>query len=160
VGRVASIFGSIRSRWVWGGLILVAATAVLGTVIAATIPLRDWFMHGLLYVVLAVFVLFYLRAHQLRRPIARGVYAVMTVAMLVFFAWVLLDLVAPRPEVREGAILTADGGTGRGPIVAQRPAAGALTLPAVLLGLTAAWLLIHWLVLARRSPPRDHGARG
>ena len=149
VDRISEFFHSIHSRYVWAGIVLLVATAVIGTVIAATTPMRDWYMHGAMYAVVFVFIMFYLRAHQVRRRIARAVYAIFATALIGFFVWVLLDLVAPRLEVVEGAISGASGEVAIGPILAQRPVAAWLYVPIVMLAAVGVWLLFHWLVVTR-----------
>ncbi|TNF25600.1 MAG: hypothetical protein EP329_22810 [Deltaproteobacteria bacterium] len=149
VDRISQFFHSIHSRYVWAGIVLLLVTALVGTIVAVTTPMRDWYMHTAMYAVLFTFVMFYLRAHQLHRRLARAVYALIAVALTGFFMWVLLDLVAPRLEVVEGEILRGTGETVIGPIVAERPEAGGLIVAVVLLGLVGLWLLFHWLVVTR-----------
>lgn len=149
VDRISQFFHSIHSRYVWAGITLLVATTAVGTIVAVTTPMRDWYMHTAMYAVLFTFVMFYLRAHQLRRPLARAVYAVIAVTLTGFFIWVLADLVAPRLEVVEGAITGATGEVIAGPVVAQRPEAEGLIAAAIMLGLVGLWLLFHWLVVTR-----------
>jgi len=155
VGRISSFFHSIHSRYVWAGIVLMALTAAAGTIVAATTPMRDWYMHTAMYAVLFIFIMFYLRAHQLRRRLARAVYALIAAALTGFFMWVLLDLVDPRLEVVEGQITRGTGEVVLGPVVRQRPEAGALVIVVALLAVELAWLLFHWLVVTRYH--RDDG---
>ncbi|PKN58379.1 MAG: hypothetical protein CVU56_05800 [Deltaproteobacteria bacterium HGW-Deltaproteobacteria-14] len=149
VDHISEFFHSIHSRYVWAGIALLVATAVIGTVVAATTPMRDWYMHGAMYAVVFLFIMFYLRAHQLRRRFARAVYAVFASALIAFFVWVLVDLVAPRLEVIEGAITGAGGEAAIGPVLAQRPVAAWLYAPIVMLAAVGVWLLFHWVVVTR-----------
>ena len=149
VDRISAFFHSIHSRYVWAGILLLLATAATGTIIAATTPMRDWYMHAAMYFVVFVFIMFYLRAHQRHRRLARALYALVAAALIGFFIWVLLDLVAPRLEVVEGPITGADGQVVIGPILGHRPAASALHVPIAMLAAVGVWLLFHWLVVTR-----------
>lgn len=149
VARFRRFAQSIHSRYVQGGLLVYLVAATSGTLVAATTPLHDWIMHLAMYLVLFIFILFYLRAHQLARRVARALYGLATLGMLAFFSWALLDLIAPRLDVVEGVVVTGAGETVLGPTVVSRPEAGLLVIPVVGLTATAAWLLFHWLVVTR-----------
>ncbi|MCB9736301.1 MAG: hypothetical protein H6745_27250 [Deltaproteobacteria bacterium] len=149
VSRIAEVFRAIHSKYVWAGLAFYAVTTGVGVVIAVTTPLRDWFMHGLMYLAIFAFLMFYVRANQLHRRVARAFYAVAALGLIVFFAWALSDLVEGRLDVIEGLIATRDGRSIPGPVTAPRPDAPALMIPVVMLLLSALWLLFHWLVLVR-----------
>lgn len=149
VGQIAEVFRAIHSRYVWAGLGFYALTATVGVVIAVTTPLRDWFMHGLMYLAIFAFLMFYVRANQLHRRVARALYAIAALGLMGFFAWALADLVEGRLDVLEGLIANGDGGFAPGPVTAARPDAPALMVPVVMLLLTGLWLLFHWLVFVR-----------
>ena len=144
-GRVAAFFRSIHSGTLWLvlGLYMATAAAGVGVALVGIEPigaLPDWFMHAAMYVVIFSFLILYVKAHLMHRRLARGFFALVTLAQLAFFAWVLLDLVERRSIVVGGAI---------GPDVVERPTMSLLQVPAVLLMVTGGALLVHWLVLSR-----------
>ncbi len=158
-GRVAAFFGSIHSRFLLFVVLFYLAAGIAGSVIALVgAPplgaLHDWFMHVGFYVVIFAFTILYVKAHLLRRRIARGVFAIVTVVLQLFFAWVLVDLVPPRIVVTPIVV------EGRETIDAvRRGALPELWIPAVMLAASASLLLMHWLVLARYAGPRPGAGR-
>ena len=155
VGRISAFFHSIHSGYVRAGILVWAAAAATGVGVAVSVPLRDWPMHAAMYAVLFVFVMFYLRAHQLRRRVAKALYAVVGLGLILFFAWALLDLEAPRLTVVDGPIAGADGRVIVGPTAVMRAAAPLVVVPVALLGVLGAWLVFHWLVVARHHRSDD-----
>lgn len=141
----ADLFRSIHSTYLYLTLAVYGLAAVGGTVLVAGSAADDWFMHGAMYVVLFAFLMIYIKAHLLRRRWMRGIFALSTAALLGFFGWVLLDLVAPRLVVVEGSAVLRE----ELPLLAA--VAGAL-------GLVAVALLFHWLLLARFVHPEEQPA--
>lgn len=135
-GRVAAFVGGIQSRVLAATLGLYLVSAAAGTVIALLADLSDWYMHAAIYAVMLSFLVIYVKAHHHGRRFARAFYALVTLGLFVFFAWVLDDLVPARLLVEEGSRF-------------ERSALPILRLPAVLLLVTAAALLIHWVVIVR-----------
>lgn len=157
VGRVAAFFRGIHSGYLLAGLGLLGLTAFVGVLVVLLADFSDWYMHLAMYVVLGAFVLLYVRAHQRNFRIMRAIWAVLALALIAFFAWILVDLVPARLDVlsqraRPGGLV--------GPEVALRPRAGGLWAPFVMLSLVGLWLASHWLVVARfrQLPLRDPAA--
>lgn len=146
VSRLKAFLRSIHSGYLLVGIGLYVATAAIDAVVVVTRGFSDWYMHVAMTVVLFAFVLLYVRAHQLGRRIARSLYATLTLALLGFYAWILVDLVPARLDVLSHRP-RPDGLTG--PEVVTRPTAEALYIVVVGLGLTFLWLVAHWLVLGR-----------
>jgi len=154
VGSLPKFLRSIQSGYILAGLGLLAATGVGGVAVTLLYGFSDWFMHLAMYGVLLSFTLLYVRAHQRHYRVMRAIWAVFALALIVFFAWILIDLVPARLDVLSGR--PRPGGF-TGPEVALRPPAGALWAPIVLLCLTALWLSSHWLVLSRYRAARTRG---
>lgn len=146
VGSLAVFLRSIQSGYLLAGLGLLAVTGIVGVIVTLLYGFSDWFMHLAMYVVLLSFALLYVRAHQRNYRVMRAIWAVFALALIVFFAWILIDLVPQRLDVLSGR--PRPGGF-TGPEVALRPHAGGLWAPIVMLGLVALWLASHWLVLSR-----------
>lgn len=160
VGSLGVFLRSIQSGYLLAGLALLATAGIVGVVVTLLYGFSDWFMHLAMYVVLLSFTLLYVRAHQRNYRIMRAIWAVFALALIVFFAWILIDLVPQRLDVLSGR--PRPGGF-TGPEVALRPHAGGLWAPIVLLCLTALWLSSHWLVLSRYRAMRartDNTLRG
>lgn len=149
LGRAAAFFASFRSWTTWAILVWFVATSVVGTsIVLVGVPpvgaLPDWYMHGVMYVVLLCFLLLYAKAHVQDRRFARGFFALLSLALHGFFAWVLVDLVPMR-----SLVAMTDGSYA----VVERPPMPALWAPAVMLMVSAFWLVVHWIVLARFRKP-------
>ncbi len=144
-GRLNSFVRSIQSPYLWVGLVIYLAGATVGTFVALTAPLNDWFMHAAMYVTLFGLLLVYVRSAQLRRPIARVVYAIVAALLLSFFAWALFDLVEPRLDVVE----RVDEAGRSIPALEERGQLAWLKFPAIACVITAGWLVIHMLFIAR-----------
>jgi len=151
VDRFRTFLRSIQSGYLLTGLALFVATGVFGVIVVVSRGFSDWYMHLAMLVILGAFILLYVRAHQLGRRIARGIYAVITLALLVFYAWILADLVPPRLDVLSDR-LRPDGL--RGPEVVLRPEAGLLYAVVAGLGVVVAWLALHWVVIGRAQERR------
>ena len=80
--------------------------------------------------VLLSFLFIYAASHHRLRRFARWLYALISLTLLIFYAWVLHDLVPAR------AVLGVEG-------VAMRPELPALDVPAILLLLVAVGLAVH-----------------
>ncbi len=161
VNRLKTFLRSIQSGYLLAGLGVYVLTAAVAMIVVATRQFSDWYMHLAMLVILGAFVLLYVRAHQLGRRVVRGIYAVLTLALLAFYAWILVDLVPPRLDVLSDR-LRADGL--RGPEVVLRPAADELWVVVVGFVVIVVWLAAHWLVLGRyqerhpAAPRAEHGA--
>ncbi|MDP6946079.1 MAG: hypothetical protein QF464_18160, partial [Myxococcota bacterium] len=138
---IARTVGAIRSRALTATVALYVLTASVGVATTAVEELHDWFMHLAMYVVILSFLFIYVKSHLLQRAVPRAFYAVLTVALMAFFAWVLEDLVPAR-------LIVVDGQT------IERPVAPMLRLPAVMLLIAAFGLMLHWLVLTRHDHRR------
>lgn len=149
VARVRSFFGTIRSGYLKVGLALYGATAIAGTVITATHAFDDWPMHLAMYLVILIFLLLYVRAHLRRFRVLKVFWALVGLAMLVFFSWILADLVPARLAVR-----AVPPGSEALPSVYTRPRTDLLTLPAILLAIQALWLGLHLIIVGRRTRRR------
>lgn len=136
VERVRTLFSARRQPVLRVTALVYASTAIAGTLVALTGGLADWYMHATMYLVVLAYFGIYAQSHRKGRRLPRAAAAVVTVALLVFFAWVLDDLVPARQVVDDGE-------------VSLRPELPLLRLPAALLLLTAALLLVHWLFFAR-----------
>ena len=134
--RVRAFFGGIHSRVLAAALGLYLLSALAGVGIAVLSNLADWYMHAAMYAVILSFLVIYVKAHALGRPVARAFYALSTLGLLVFFAWVLDDLVGARALVEDGQRF-------------DRPELPLLRVPALLLLGTALVLAAHWLIVPR-----------
>jgi hypothetical protein len=141
VSQAAVFLRSIHSRFLWWVLFAYTGVSVAGALIALSAGLADWYMHVAMYVVIFSFLIIYVKVHLLSERFARAFYALTTLALLGFFAWVLEDLVAAR-------LLVVDAER------VMRESLPSLRVPAVGLIAVAGGLLFHWLVLARF---RSHG---
>jgi len=146
VGSLGTFLRSIQSGYLLAGLGLLAATGVVGVLVTLLTGFSDWFMHLAMYGVLLSFALLYVRAHQRNYPVMRAIWAILALALIVFFIWILIDLVPSRLDVLSGR--PRPGGF-TGLEMAQRPQAGGLWAPIVMLSLTVVWLTSHWLFLSR-----------
>lgn len=156
VGRLAAFFRGIHSGYLLSGLGLLAVTAVLGVLVVLLADFSDWYMHLAMYVVVGAFVLLYVRAHLRNFRIMRAIWALLALALIAFFAWILVDLVPARLDVLSGR--PRPGGL-VGPEVALRPRAGGLWIPFTLLCLVGLWLVSHWLIVARYRTGTTGGRR-
>ena len=138
---IARTVRGIRSRALAATVGLYVVTASLGVAATAVEGLHDWFMHVAMYVVILSFVIIYVKSHLMQKAIPRAFYAVTTISLMCFFAWVLQDLVPARLVVVDGQAV-------------ERPAAELLRVPAVMLLVAASGLMVHWLVLARHDARR------
>jgi hypothetical protein len=141
VSRAAVFLGSIHSRFLWWMLLSYVVVGVGGSLLALFGGLSDWYMHVAMYVVIFSFVIIYIKVHLQARRLTRAFYALVTLALLAFFAYVLDGLVPAR-------LLVVDAEQ------VMRAAMPGLRVPAVgLVGVGLA-LVFHWLVLTRF---RKHG---
>ncbi|MEZ4269060.1 MAG: hypothetical protein R3F39_22120 [Myxococcota bacterium] len=136
VSQAALFLGAIHSRFLWWTLLAYTLVGIAGTLIAVSGGLSDWYMHVAMYVVIFSFIIIYVKVHLQSQRFARAFYALTTLALLGFFAWVLDDLVAARVLVVDAEKVT-------------RAALPSLRIPAVGLASVGFALLFHWLVLAR-----------
>jgi hypothetical protein len=141
VGRLAHLVRTLYSRFLGLVVVLCVIAGISGTAFGVLYRFPDWYMHLAMYFVVLSHMVIYAKSHIQDRRIPRAFYALLTSTLMVFFAWVLIDLVPERLIVDEGEVV-------------RRVAAPMLWVPGVLLLLTSILLLFHWLVLAR------HGVRG
>jgi hypothetical protein len=151
VGRLRALVVSVRSPLTLVGFSVTLAASVVGMVTVLVVGFHDWYMHLGMHLVMHALVLLYFRALVRRRRFRLAGYALVTTAMMVFFAWVLVDLGPPRLEI-VGDMALPEGGTA--PRVELRGEAGALVVAAALYGASALWLLAHWVIVMvlRRRP--------
>ena len=102
-------------------------------------------MHVGMYIVIFSFFVIYLKAHLAKQRLVRHFYAAITVAMQLFFAGILHDLVAAREVLEGGATVT-------------RSALPWLDAAAALMVLSAVALTLHWIALKGRK--KRHGGVG
>ena len=133
---IARTVGAIRSPALAAVVGFYVVSASVGIAATAVEGLHDWFMHVAMYVVILSFLVLYVKSHLVRQQLARALYALSTAGLMVFFSWVLQDLVAARLVVVEAESV-------------QRLPAQLLQVPAVMLLVAAVGLVLHWLVLAR-----------
>jgi len=146
VSRLQLFLRQIRTGYLMTGLTLLAGTTIVGTAIPLLADFSDWYMHLAMYLTLLCFVLLYVRAHLLRFRILEVIWFLLSAGLLAFFSWILIDLIPGRLDVLSNRI--GPGGL-VGPDVALRPAAPLLWLPAVLLWLQVAWLVLHFVLVGR-----------
>jgi hypothetical protein len=147
VGRLRYFIVSIRTPYVLLGLLVHLAAASLGVLTVFFGGFPDWPMHVGMHVVLLGLVLLYFRAGLRGFRVRRVLYCGFTALMLVFFAWILFDLVPARPEVVSEVELFSEGGT---PSLVLRPAAPLLGWVAGLLLVVAVWLVVHMVMVRTR----------
>ena len=138
---LARTVGAIRSPALAAVVGFYVVSASVGVAATAVEAIHDWFMHLAMYVVILSFLILYVKSHLLEKRLARALYAFSTAGLMVFFAWVLQDLVAARLVVVEAEAV-------------ERLPAQLLQVPAVMLLVAAAGLILHWLVLARYDARR------
>ncbi len=149
VGRLRTLLRAIRTPYTVFGFTVLLAAASIGVFATLLGGFHDWYMHGAMHTVLLALVLLYFRAALRGRRWRQAGYACVTSAMLVYFAWILNDLVPGRREIA-GDRVRIDGVIV--PDVVMRPDAPWLDIAALLLLVGAGWLLLHWIVMSRRSP--------
>ncbi len=135
---IARTVGAIRSPALASLVGFYVVSASVGIATTGVARLHDWFMHIAMYVVMFSFLILYVKSHLMRKRLASSLYALSSIALFLFFAWVLNDLVAERYVVEEGETVL-------------RQAIPLLQVPAVMLLVAAVGLLVHWLVLARNE---------
>jgi len=155
VGSFTRFLRGIHSGYLLAGLALLAATAAVGVIVTLLHGFSDWFMHLAMYVVMLAFALLYVRAYQHNYRIMQAIWAIVGLALIGFFVWILLDLIPARLDLLSGRP-RAGGFTG--PEVALRARAPGLWAPIAMLVLTGLWLLSHWLVLSRYRVARARPA--
>ncbi|MCB9728388.1 MAG: hypothetical protein H6744_04345 [Deltaproteobacteria bacterium] len=134
--RAAAFLRSMHSSFLWWMLLAYVLTGVAGTLIALGGGLTDWYMHLAMYVVIFSFIIIYLKVHLQARRLVRAFYGLVTLALLGFFAWVLVELVPARLVVIDAEQVL-------------RPDLPLLRVPALALVAVGAALLFHWAVLTR-----------
>lgn len=134
--RVRETLRSVESFALRAVLASLAAAALTGMGSVLLSGVVDWYMHLAMYLVAATVVVMYVRAHQLKRAFARLVNGVVSIALCVFYTWVLWDLAPPRLQAE-----------GLEPVL--RRAMPELYLTGVFLLVAAGALCVHLLV--RRS---------
>ena len=136
--QVAATLKRVQSRVLWVATLLFTGSATVGLFVITEAGLEDWFMHVGMYIVIFSFFVIYLKAHLAKQRLMRHFYATLTVAMQLFFAGILHDLV----EAREVLL---------GTVTQIRPAMPWLDVAAGLLVLSAVALTLHWIALKGRS---------
>lgn len=134
--KVKGFFGSIHSRYLLFVVLFFVLSAVVGVGVTLLGGLPDWYMHAAMYAVVFSFMVLYVKANLMQRKVARGFFALVSLAMMTFFAWVLFDLVAPRLIFSGGAVV-------------DRPSMAGFAIAGSMVAVDAVALLLHWLVLTR-----------
>lgn len=147
VGRLRYLIVSIRTPYTVLGLLLHLATAALGTGVAFLGGFPDWPMHAGLHLVLLSLVLLYFRAGLRGFRVRRVLYCALTAFMLLFFAWILVDLIPARPELTAGVDFLSEDGP---PAIILREEAPLLGWVAGGLCATALWLVVHMAMVRTR----------
>lgn len=147
--RLRALVVSVRSPLTLIGFSITLAASAVGLVTVLVVGFHDWYMHLGMHLVMHALVLLYFRALVRRRRIRLAGYALVTTAMLLFFAWVLMDLAPPRLEI-VGDLALPEGGTA--PRVELRGEASPLIVSAALYAVAALWLVAHWVtaIVTRR----------
>lgn len=136
VGRMASFLRAVHRRFLGFTLALHVVAAGIGLFAVLRAGLADWYMHAAMYGVLLSFLVIYAKADLMGRRFARGIYAVLTTGLLLYFAWVLGDLAPAQTVVRAGEAV-------------ERAPLPLLRATAVVLASTAGAVVMHWVVLTR-----------
>ncbi len=140
--QVAATLKRVQSRVLWTATVLFTASAAIGLFVITGAGLKDWYMHVGMYIVIFSFFVIYLKAHLAKQRLVRPFYAAITVAMQLFFAGILHDLVAAREVLEGGATVT-------------RTALPWLDAAAALMVLSAVALTLHWIALKGRKKRRN-----
>ena len=156
--RAIGFLASIDS---WS-LRFVVATVLSGSIAGFSIvlvgiepvgALPDWHMHGAMYIAVISFLMLYIKAHRGGRLFGSFMFAFLSAALCVFFAWILFD------RIPERTLIFVEDDV---PRAALRPTFRALAVPAWLLLCGAAGLCFHVLVPGRKkradSVPDPHAA--
>jgi hypothetical protein len=140
--RVRDTLRSVESFALRTVLAALAAAALSGMASVLLSGVVDWYMHLAMYLLTATVVVMYVRAHQLKRRLARWINGLVAIGLLSFYVWVLGDLAGPRLEAH-----------GAEPVL--RRGMPELYLTGTFLALSATALLVHLLV--RRSDVGNDG---
>jgi hypothetical protein len=135
--------GAIDSPFLLGLLLLLVAAGLSGVLIALRGAVRDWYMHLVMYCVLGLFVLLYIKAHYRAGIVRRLGSAASALVLICGFAYVLYDRISARR-------------VWSGDVVIERAALPELWIPIGLLAATGVGLLLHVAVVGRywRRPGR------
>lgn len=129
---VATTLGRVHSRLVWAQLGTFAAAAATGTIAVVLGPIRDWLLFLAMYLVIAAYLIAYLKAWLGRRRVVAAVSVIFAETLSAFFAYVLADRAPSRRAAFDG-------------VVVDRPDMPLLWVSAALLLLSALLLLTHWV---------------
>ena len=135
-GRAAAFFGDIHSAFLRFVILFDLMTAGAGVAVALAAGLVDWYMHAAMYGVIVSFVFVYVSSHLKGSRFRRGCYALASVGLKVYFAWILVDLVPARVQMEGFEVI-------------ERPAVPTLVVPAAMLVMGASLHALHALFLAR-----------
>ena len=140
---VLDTISRVSSRVLWGSLIAYGLSAVIGISIAFTQGIRDPFFFAAMYIVLFVYILSYIKAHQRQARLRSAITLVVVEALIAFWIFILVDRIPARQvflssgdAVSTGAIVMRDT------LFTLWGAVGALCI-------TAVGLLVHWLWIGR-----------
>lgn len=108
------------------------AAAGTGTIAVLLEPIRDWLLFLAMYLVIAAYVIAYLKAWLGQRRIVAAISVIFVELLSVFFAYILADRAPARKVAFEGAVV-------------DRADMPLLWVSASLLLLSALLLLAHWV---------------
>lgn len=126
----------LHSRYLIALLLVYALAATVGMAVVVANPVRDWLFFGAMYLVIAAYMILYIKAHLKKRRVIRFVSLFTTEVLLVFWAWILVDRIAPQKVYVDGRIFV-------------RPELRLLWVPVVLLAIVALGLVLHWAWIGR-----------
>ena len=140
---VIDTIGRVSSRILWASLLAYGVAAAIGITVAFITPMRDPYLISAMYLVLFVYILSYIKAHQRLAYVRSIVTLVVAETLLAFWVYILVDRIPERP-----VFLSTGDAVARGEIVLRNE----LTMlwgSVFGLGCAAAGLLIHWTWLGR-----------
>lgn len=136
---IADTLRRVQSRFMAGLLLAYAVAAGVGIGTVVLFGVRDWFLFVAMYLVVLAYLSAYLKAHQRRRPVLKLISLVSTVALTVFWCFILIDRIPARKVFDGGEVVT-------------REAMGTLWISVALLLGVCVGLLVHVLYVGRPGP--------
>ena len=136
IGEIRETLNRVQSRSVIAILSLYALSGTTCMAILMGQPVRDWYLFLAMYLLIFVYVIAYLKAHQRKLRTLRFVSLMSAEVLMIFWAFILIDRIPARRVFVDGQVL-------------ERPMMEMLWLPVGLLGLVGIGLFVHWAALGR-----------